>query len=86
MCDVLSSIEEVNSTGVAKAVDGVNIAEAIGGQCLGEVLFADAIETGLSQLLTALIDKEAVLILGLWADAVFSDVQLKESRCFLSEL
>ena len=64
MCDVLSSIQEVNSTGMAKVVDGVNIAEAFGGQCLDEVLFADAIETGLSQLLTALIDKEAVLIPG----------------------
>ena len=86
MCDVLSPVQKVNSRGVAKAVDRVNIPEAFGGQRLGEILFADAIETGLSQLLTSLIDKEAVLIPGLWADAVFADIQLKESRCFLSEL
>jgi hypothetical protein len=61
MCDVLFSIQEVNSTGVAKAVDRVNRAEALGGQCLGEVLFADAIETGQSQLLTALLHHSAVI-------------------------
>jgi hypothetical protein len=34
------------------------------------------------EFLSALIDKEALLIEGLWCDAVFADIGLKELRCF----
>ena len=64
----------------------LDIFEAFRRQCLDQVLFADTIDAMPCELLTPLTYKDAVLIDGLWGCAVFADIQLKESTCFLFKL
>ena len=74
----MSGIEHIDGARVTKTVDGVDMVETFGWEDAGEVLPADAVNTVASQCLAALIDKEAVLIEGLWSGSVLGDVDLKE--------
>ena len=57
-----------------------DVFKTFGGKGLFEILPADAIDTMACQFFTALIDKEPVLIWGLWRDTIFSDIELEEMR------
>lgn len=82
MGDGISSIEHINSPGMTEAVNGVNSLESFGSKGDREVLFTDAIHAMAGQLLTALIDKKAMLIHLLGDDTILSDIELEEVRCF----
>ena len=74
--------EHVDSTGVAKAVHGIDNLETLRGQGHGEVFSTKAIDAVAGEFLTALIDKEALLIEGLWGWSESRDVELKELSGF----
>ena len=74
--------EHVNRTGVAKAVNGIDCSEAFRGQSDGEVFSAKAIDAVAGEFLTPLIDKETLLIEGLWGWSESRDIELKELRGF----
>ncbi len=64
-CRVTSG-EHIDRTGVAKAVHGIDRLKALRGQSHGEVFSAEPIDAVAGEFLTALIDKEALLIRRLW--------------------
>jgi acetylornithine/succinyldiaminopimelate/putrescine aminotransferase len=74
--------EHVDSTGVAKAVHRVDNLETFRRQGHGEVFSAKAIDAVAGEFLTALIDKEALLIEGLRGWSESRDIELKELRGF----
>jgi hypothetical protein len=74
--------EHVDSTGVAKAVHRVDNLETFRRQGHGEVFSAKAIDAVAGEFLTALIDKEALLIGWLWGWPESRDVELKELSGF----
>ena len=74
--------EHIHSTGVAKAVHWIDDLEAFRGQGYGEVFSAKAIDAVAGEFLTALIDKEALLVGRLWGWAESSDIELKELSGF----
>ena len=63
---------------MTETVNGIDILEAFGRKGLFEILFADAIDAMASEFLPPLIDKEPVLLWGLWGDTIFSDIELKQ--------
>ena len=63
---------------MTETVNGIDILEAFGRKGLFEILFADAIDAMASEFLPPLIDKEPVLIWGLWGDTISSDIELKQ--------
>ena len=75
--DGLTLIEHIDSAGVTEPVNGVEEFEAFWGKCLGDVFFTDTIDAVAGKLLPPLIDKEALLIKGLWGRAIFFYVELK---------
>lgn len=76
----------MHSTGMTEAVNRIDGVESFWWQSQGEVFFADSIDTMTGKFLTALIDKEAVLISGFWGEAVVADIELEELRGFDLEL
>jgi hypothetical protein len=86
LCDVFAPIEQIHGTGVAKAVSRMDGLEPFRRQCLDEILFADAIDAVAGEFLPPLIDKEAFPTEGLWADAIFADIELEEVRCLALKL
>ena len=82
ICDGVAAIKHVYRTGVAKAVYGTNIPEALFGKCLFEIFSADSVNAVACQCFTALADEETVLIRGLWDDTVSFDIELKKLNSF----
>jgi hypothetical protein len=78
----LTPDEHIHGTGVAKAVHGMDRSESFGWQGHGEIFSAEPIDAVAGELLTALIDKEALLIGGLWGWPESSDIELKELSGF----
>lgn len=78
ICEGVAVLEHVDSPRVAEAVNGIDRSEAFWRQCHGEVLFTDPIETVASELFSALIDKETVLIGRFGGFAVFADIECEE--------
>ena len=76
--DGMAAVEHINCPAVAKAMNRIDVLEPFGRKGLFEILFADAVDAMAGKFLSPLIDKEPVLIQGLWGDAVFSDIELKE--------
>ena len=74
--------EQVDSTGVAKAVNGIDGLESLRGQGHGEVFSAKTIDAKAGEFLTPLIDKEALLIEGLWGWSETRDVELEKLSGF----
>ena len=74
--------KHIDGTGMTETVDRVDAFQPLCRQRYGEVLFADAIDAMTSEFLTPLIDKQTLLILGLWSYAVLADITLKELRGF----
>ena len=62
----VSPSEHMDSTGVTKAVHGIDDLEAFRGQSHREVFSTEAIDAVAGEFLTALIDKEALLKGRLW--------------------
>jgi hypothetical protein len=59
-------------------VNGVEVFDAFGRKCLGDVFFADTINAVAGKLLPPLIDKKAVLEEGFWSLSIFSDIEFEE--------
>ena len=76
--DGLTLIEHIDSAGVAESVNGVEVFDAFGSKCLGDVFFTDTIDAIAGKLLTALIGKKAVLEEGFWSLSIFSDIEFEE--------
>ena len=76
MGDGVSPIEHIHSPGMTKAVYGANSLETFRRKGHGEVFFTNAINAMACQLLTALIDKKAILIHPLWGDTIFFYIEL----------
>jgi hypothetical protein len=70
--------EHIHSTGMAKAVHGMDELEAFGRQSQVEVFSAKSIDAVASEFLTALIDKEALLKGRFWGRTESRDVEFKE--------
>ena len=68
----------MNSTGVSKAVHGVDDLEALGRQSQVEVFSAKAIDAVAGEFLTALIDKEAFVKGRFWGWPESRDIELEE--------
>jgi hypothetical protein len=77
-----ASGKHVDRTGVPQAVNGINGTEALGRQSHGEVFSTEPIDAVSGEFLTALVDKEALLIGGLWGWPESIDVELKELSGF----
>jgi hypothetical protein len=77
-----TSGKHIDRTGVAKAVHGIDRLEALRGQGYDEVFSAEPIDAVAGEFLTALIDKEALLIRRLWRWPKPRDVELKELSGF----
>lgn len=74
--------EHIHGTGVAKAVHGMDRSETFGWQGHGEIFSAEPIDAVSGELLTTLIDKEALLIGWLWRWPESRDVELEELSGF----
>jgi len=74
--------EHIHGTGVAKAMHGMDRSETFRWQSHGEVFSTEAIDAVAGEFLTALIDKEALLIGWLWGWPESRDVELKELSGF----
>ena len=74
--------EHMHGTGMAKGVHGIDASKTFRGQGQGEIFPAEAIEAVSGEFLTALIDKEALLVGGFWARPESSDIELKELSGF----
>jgi hypothetical protein len=70
----------MNGTRVSKAVDGMDDLEALRGQGQVEVFSTKPIDAVAGEFLTALIDKEALLIERFWGRTESRDIELKEWR------
>ena len=79
-------IKKVHCACMAEGMNWFDIFEAFRRQCLDQALFADTIDAVTGELLTPLTDKDAVLIDRLRGCSIFTDIQLKESTCFLFKL
>ena len=77
-----TSGKHVDRTGVAKAVHGIDDLEAFRRQGHREVFSTESIDAIAGEFLTALIDKEALLIGRLWARTESRDIELKELSGF----
>ena len=73
-----SAVEHINCLAVAKRMNRIDVLQPFGRQSFFEILFADAVDAMAGKLLPPLVDKDPVLVLGLWGDAVFSDIELEE--------
>ena len=78
----MAAIEHIDSTGVAEAVNGIDGFQAFLGQSHSEVFVAEAIDAVPGKFLSTLIDKQTLLIRGLWPNAVFFDIELEELTGF----
>ena len=76
--DGMATIVHVNGPAVTKAMDGIDVFKPLWRKGLFEILFADTVDAMAGEFLSPLIDKEPVLIWGLWRDTIFSDIELKE--------
>ena len=74
--------EHVHGTGVAKGVHGMDGSKTFRRQGYREVFSTEAIDAEAGEFLTALIDKEALLIGRLWARTESRDIELKELSGF----
>ena len=74
--------EHIHGAGVAKAMHGMDRSETFRWQSHGEVFSTEAIDAEAGEFLTALIDKEALLIGRLWARTESRDIELKELSGF----
>ena len=63
---------------MTETVYRIDILETFRGKGLFEILPADAVDSMASEFLSPLIDKEPVLIWGLWGDTIFSDIELEQ--------
>jgi hypothetical protein len=63
---------------VPEGVHGIDMLQPFRGQCLREVLFADAVYAMPGEFFSALTDKEAVLIEGFWHCSIPVDIAVKE--------
>ena len=70
--------EHMHGTGVAKGVHGMDGSKTFRGQGHGEIFSTKAIDAVSGEFLTALIDKEALLVGGFWGWPESSDIELKE--------
>jgi len=61
-------------------MDRIDVFKPLGRKGLFEILPADAVDAMAGEFSSPLIDKEPVLIWGLWRDTIFSDIELKEMR------
>ncbi len=66
ICYGLTLIEEIYCPGMTKTMDRIDVFEAFRGEGLFEILPADAVDSMASEFSSPLIDKEPVLIWGLW--------------------
>jgi len=78
--------KHIDGTGVAKTVHRVDAFEPLRSEGYGQVFFAKTIDSKAGELLTALINKEALLIEGFWGWAESSDIELKEVGGFRFQL
>ena len=74
--------EHMDSTRMAQTVNRIDTFEAIRGKGHGEVFFAKTIDAVAGEFLTSLIDKETLLIQGLWWWPESRDIELKELSRF----
>lgn len=74
----MAIVEHVYCPAVTETVYGINILKPLGRKGFFEILPADAVNAMTSEFLPPLIDKEPVLILGLWGDTISSDIELKQ--------
>lgn len=78
--DGMATIVHVNGPAVTKAMDRIDVFKPLGRKGFFEILFADTVDAMTGEFLSPLIDKEPVLIWGLWRDTILSDIELKEMR------
>lgn len=71
-----ATVKHIHSSRVTEAMNGVDIFEALWGKGLFEIFPANAVNAMAGELFPSLIDKEPVLIRGLWGDTVFPDIEL----------
>jgi hypothetical protein len=83
---VFSSVKEIDSPGVPEGVNGVDVFEAFRWQCYGEILFTDPIDPMAGEWFSTLIDKDALVIEGLWRGSIFVDIELEELGGFFLKL
>ncbi len=72
------AVKHIYCPAVTKAMDRIDVFKPFGRKGLFEILPAYAVNAMASEFLSPLIDKEPVLILILWGDTVFSDIELKQ--------
>jgi hypothetical protein len=80
ICYGLTLIEEIYCPGMPETMDRIDVFKPLGRKGLFEILPADAVDAMTGEFFSPLIDKEPVLIWGLWRDTIFSDIELKEMR------
>ena len=77
ICYGLTLIEEIYCPGMPETMDRIDILETFRRNGLFEILPADAVYAMASEFLPPLVDKDPVLIWGVWGDTVFSDIELE---------
>jgi hypothetical protein len=82
--DGIAAVEHVHCLAVAKAMNRIDMLEALGRKDFFQIRFADAVNAMPGEFLSPLIDKQAILIQGARGVPVFSDIELKQvaGLCF----
>ena len=78
--DVLAPVEQIHGPGVTERVHGVDVLQSFWGQGFREVFFADTVYAMPGEFLSALTDKETVLIEGFWCCSIPVDIEIEELR------
>jgi len=82
VCDGMTVIQHIHRPTVTKAVDRIDILEALWRKDLFQILSADPVNAMPGEFLPPLIDKNSVLIGGFWRDTVFPDIKLQQMTGF----
>ena len=63
---------------MSETMDGIEVVESFRREGFCKIFFADPIDAVTGYFLPALIDKDSMLIWGLWIYAVFTDIELEK--------
>ena len=77
VCYGMAAVKHPYCSAVTKTMDGIDILETFRRKGFFEILPADAVYAMASEFLPPLVDKDPVLIWGVWGDTVFSDIELE---------
>jgi len=84
--DGLPLVEKIHCPTVPERMNRVDVLQALRGQCPGEMLLAEAIDSVAGEFLSPLADKEAILIERFRGNPIFLDVETEQLRCPLLQV